>query len=316
MQGWSCIQSIRNNMGIDLKVDFLGKKLNSPVIIASGVGGYCNELEEFFDFSLIGAITTKTITPNPREGNPPPRIVEMPFGIINSIGLANVGVEKFIKEKMPLLKKLNTKKIVSIGGENEEDFKILAKRLSSYPEIDFLEINLSCPNIGKDILFSQDEKAVKRIIKKVKKVTNIPVIAKLSPQVSNIREIAIVCEKEGADAINIGNTLPVELRDFHNKKYVLGGKYGGLSGPCIKPLILKLIEESRKHVNVPIIATGGIYSGKDALEYLSAGAKCISLGSVILLEPSAPVRILEEIKEEFKFLRVKSVKEFQWNYTF
>ncbi|MCD6220163.1 dihydroorotate dehydrogenase [Candidatus Calescamantes bacterium] len=276
---------------MNLKVKFLEKELRTPIILASGVSGYADELIPFLDSSSIGALTTKTITLQPREGNPPPRIMEVPGGIINSIGLANMGIEAFIKEKLSSLLNLPMRKIVSIGGEKEEEFSILAKKLSRFERIDFLELNLSCPNIERKRLFAQEPETCLKIIKKTKKVSPFPVIAKLSPQVTDIKEIALACEEGGVDALNLINTVPVLCFYSSNKKI-----HGGLSGPSLKPLSLRLIEEVRKVTALPIIGTGGIYSGKDIIDYFLAGANCISLGSVLLLEPGAVYRIKKELE--------------------
>ncbi len=279
-------------MGINLSVNFLGKKLTTPVILASGVSGYSDELIPFLDPNSVGAITTKTITLQPREGNPPPRIIEVPGGIINSIGLANMGVAAFIKEKLASLLKLPMKKIVSIGGAKEEEFPLLARMLSEFRGIDFLELNLSCPNLKKQKLFAQEPETCLKIIKNTKRVSPFPLIAKLSPQVTDIKEVALACEEGGADALNLINSLPVLCY------YAAGKKLrGGLSGPPLKPLSLRLIEETRKVTSLPLIGTGGIYAGKDIIDYFLAGANCVSLGSVLLLEPSAPARIAKELKE-------------------
>ncbi|NOZ63616.1 MAG: dihydroorotate dehydrogenase [Caldiserica bacterium] len=278
-------------MGINLTINFLGKELATPVILASGVSGYSDELMSFLDPASVGAVTTKTITLQPREGNPPPRIIEVPGGIINSIGLANMGIEAFLKDKLSSLLKLPMKKIVSIGGTREEEFPLLAEKLSN-SRIDFLELNLSCPNIAKKRLFAQEPETCLRIIKNTKKASPLPVIAKLSPQVTDIKDIALACVEGGADALNLINSLPVLCF------YAPGEKLrGGLSGPSLKPLSLRLIEETRKVTTLPIIGTGGVYSGKDIIDYFSAGANCVSLGSVLLLEPSAPVRIARELKD-------------------
>ncbi len=293
---------------VNVETEFLGKVFSSPLVLASGVCGYGEEMEKFINLKYVGGITTKTITPYPHEGNPPPRIKEIPGGIINSIGLANVGVEKFLQEKLPLLLSLPLRKIVSIGGFKEEDFFLLAERLSEVKEIDFLEVNLSCPNIRKDILFAQDSKVSFQIIEGVKRVTPHPIIIKLSPLVNDIREIVSACIEAGADALNISNTIPVLVLDEEESKPLLGGIFGGLSGPCLKPVSLRWIYLTKKKFSIPIIGTGGVYSGKDALDYLVCGADLVSLGSVLLLEPSAPRRIYGELINEMRKRKIKSIK--------
>jgi len=293
---------------MDLSLQFCGEKLSTPLVIASGVAGFGEEISPYLDWRKIGAFTTKTITLNPRKGNLPPRIVEVTGGVVNSIGLANPGVEKFQEEKLPFLRTLPTRIILSIGGEREEEFYELSKVVSSFEGIHFLELNLSCPNV-KEGLFSQNEKVTARIIEKVKGISPFPVIAKLSPQVEDIGKIASICEKAGADAISLINAFPALVMDLEKRKPLLGGITGGLSGPAIKPLALRMVWEARKKVKIPIIGMGGVMKGKDVVEFLLAGATCVGLGTVILSDPSSPHRILKELKEYLASQGLSSLEE-------
>lgn len=297
------------NEKVSLSVKLRDIKLQNPIILASGTCGFGDEISEFLDLSKIGAILTKTITLKPKEGNPPPRIAETENGIINSIGLENPGIEVFIKEKLPFLRKLNIPFFVSISGETEEDFAELVKILDKEERIAAIELNLSCPNLKNKTLFGQDSKTTYDVIKKVKEKTSIPIIAKLTPQVKDITEIAIACQKAGCDVISLINTIPAMVIDLDSGKPFLGGMTGGLSGPAVKPIALKMVYDTAKVVNIPIIGCGGIMNGKDAIEFILAGASAISVGTANLVSPDSSLQILKEIELYLIQHKISSIQE-------
>lgn len=296
----------------DLKVKIGKLKLKNPVILASGTVGFGKEISEFIDVNKLGAIATKTITLKKREGNPPPRLVETTGGLLNSIGLDNDGFRDFMFEKLPHLENLKIPVIVSITGNNTGEFVKLAKQLSKIPCVKAIEVNLSCPNIahkGKRFpILAQDKKAVRRIISRVRKVTKLTLIAKLSPNVTDIKEIAKAAERAGTDAISLINTYPGMLIDINTMKPKLGGVTGGLSGPCIKPLALKCVWDAYNALKTPIIGVGGIMRGEDAVEFILAGASAVQIGTANFVNPCASLEILEGIKKYLKAKKVKSVK--------
>ncbi len=302
----------------NLSVKLKNIKLQNPVILASGTCGFGEEISGFLDFNKVGALITKTMTLKPKEGNLPPRIAEIEGGIINSIGLENPGVEVFIKEKLPFLKKIKIPFFVSISGKTDEEFVELAGLLDKEPakltagkkEISAIEINLSCPNLkqGKN-LFGQDPKITYNIIKKVKKITSIPIIAKLTPQVKDITEIALACQKADCDIISLINTIPAMVIDLATGKPFLGGITGGLSGPAIKPIALKMVYDVARTVDIPIIGCGGIMTGKDAIEFMLAGASAVSVGTASLVSPDSSIKILKEIESYLIKRKVTSVRE-------
>lgn len=284
----------------------LGKiELKTPIIMASGTFGYGIEKIDFIDYKKIGAITTKTITYNPWKGNPQPRIYETDSGMINSIGLQNPGVFYFVKNILPELKKKETEIFVSITGRNEKEFIEIVKVLSKY-KISAIELNLSCPNFEKGKkMISQDPELTYRIVNIIKNQTDIPLIVKLSPNVSDIKEIAISAEKAGADIFSMINTVQGLRIDFKKMKII----DGGLSGPAIKPVGLKCVYETYKVVNIPIIGIGGIVKWEDALEYFMVGANAIGIGSGIFSNPGIVDEIFENLKEYMKKNGYKSVSE-------
>ncbi len=294
----------------NLSVNLGSIKLQNPVILVSGTCGFGEEISGCLDLNKIGALITKTITLKPKEGNPPPRIAEVECGIINSIGLENPGIEVFIRDKLPFLRKLKTPFFVSISGETEDEFVELARILDKEKGISAIELNLSCPNLkqGK-FLFSQDSQITHQIIKKIKKVTSIPIIAKLTPQVKDITEIALACEKADCDILSLINTIPAMVIDLESGKPFLGGITGGLSGPAIKPVALKMVYDVAKVVDIPIIGCGGIMSGKDAIEFILAGASAVAIGTASLVSPDSALSIIKEIENYLIKHRINSIKE-------
>lgn len=289
----------------------IGKiRFSNPVLVASGTFGYGDEFKDLINLDKLGGIITKTITLTPRKGNPPPRIAETHQGILNAIGLENVGADIFIKEKLPSLLDVEVAIIVSIGGEKVSEYTQLAKQLSEQEAIDGLELNISCPNIksGGQILFAQDAKATYRIVKAVRQATKIPIITKLSPDVTDIASIAKAAEDGGTDAVSLVNTFLGMTIDINTKKPKLGNITGGLSGPAIKPLALVKVWKVAKKVDIPIVGMGGIMNAQDALEFIIAGANLVAIGTANFINPRASIEVINGIKEYLAKNKIKDIK--------
>jgi len=282
----------------DLSVQVGPLKLRNPVLLASGTVGYGNEMSEFIDLNSIGGIVTKSLSLKPRKGNPPQRIVETPSGMLNAIGLQNVGVKEFLKEKIPFLNKFDVPLICNIAASTFEEYVECTRILSKEETIKAFEINVSCPNVKEGGLqFGNDVKAVGKITAGVKAVTNKPVIIKLSPNVSYISEFAKVAKDEGADAVSAINTLVGTAFNIITKKPKLFNVTGGLSGPAIRPIALAKILEIKKSVDIPIIGIGGIMDWKDVIEFMIAGSNAIQLGTVNFIDPSAAGKIIKGLED-------------------
>ncbi|MBM4170948.1 MAG: dihydroorotate dehydrogenase [Ignavibacteria bacterium] len=282
--------------GIDLSVNVGKLKLKNPVLLASGTNGYGNEISNLTDLSKLGGIVTKSLSLKPRKGNPPQRIVETSSGMLNAIGLANVGVESFVKEKIPFLKELNTTLICNIAASSIEEYVECTKILTAEELISAFEINVSCPNVKEGGLeFGNDLNAVGRITEKVKAATNKPIIIKLSPNVSRISDFAKVVKQEGGDAVSAINTLVGTAFNIWTKKPKIKNVTGGLSGPAIKPVALAKVFEISRNIQIPIIGIGGIMNWQDAIEFIIAGSTAIQLGTVNFINPNAGVEIVEGI---------------------
>lgn len=282
---------------VDLSVSIGSLKLRNPIILASGTVGYGNEIAEFTNLNKIGAIVTKSLSLKPRKGNPPQRIVETPAGMLNAIGLANVGVEEFIKEKIPFLKKYDVPLICNIAASSVDEYVECTKILNVEETIKAFEINVSCPNV-KDggLQFGNNLSAVGNVTAKVRAVTNKPLIIKLSPNVSYISEFAQVVKDEGGDAVSAINTLVGTSFNIFTKKPKLFNVNGGLSGAAIKPVALaKVLEISRK-VNIPIIGIGGIMNWKDVVEFMIVGASAVQIGTLNFIDPTASEKIIKELE--------------------
>jgi dihydroorotate dehydrogenase (NAD+) catalytic subunit len=293
-----------------LETEIAGIKMKNPVMVASGTFGYGEEASKFVDLDKIGAIVTKTITLEPREGNPPPRICETASGMLNAIGLQNKGVKDFVENRLPFLSKFKTPVIANIAGDSAAEYAELAKTLNKEPLIKGIEINISCPNVSKGgMYFCFDPKATGALVKSVRKETSLPLIVKLSPNVTDITAIAQEAEKAGADAIALINTLLGMAIDVDTKKPKLANITGGLSGPAIKPVALRMVWQVAKVVKIPIIGIGGISSGKDAIEFFLAGASAVQIGTANFVDTQAPIRITEEIKEYLSANQISHYKE-------
>lgn len=282
---------------VDLSVKIRDVNFKNPVLTASGTFGFGEEAAKIYDINVLGGIITKTVTLKERIGNPPPRIVETPSGMLNSIGLANPGIKKFLIEKAPFLKTLKTKVIINIAGESINDYVELIKILDKEKWFAGYEINLSCPNVKKGIYFSSDPGLTLKITDTLRKQTEKLLIIKLSPNVTDLAGIALAAEKGGADAVSVINTLIGMAVDIETRKPVLGNIIGGLSGPAIKPVALAKLFEVYKKVKIPVIGIGGITDYKDALEFFITGATMIQIGTANFFDPFSPVRILNKIEE-------------------
>ncbi len=293
---------------IKLSVDLgRGLKLKNPVLLASGTCGYGLEFENFYPLSEIGGICTKGLSFEPIKGNPTPRIVETSYGMINSIGLQNIGAKEFVENKLPELAQKDTAVIVNVFGYSLEEYIKVVEFLNDYPEIDGFEVNISCPNVKKGgIQFGTNPDMTKTLVSNLRKITDKHLMIKLSPNVTDITEFAKVCEGEGADSISLINTLLGIAVDINTKKFLIKRKMGGFSGPAIKPVALRMVYQAVKNVKIPVIAIGGISNYKDALEFLLIGAKAIQIGTANFFNPSAGKEVAEGIK---RFLEEKNIKD-------
>lgn len=274
-------------------------KLRNPLIMASGTFGYGWELNDLLDYARLGGVIVKTVTPQPRKGNPPPRTAETPCGVLNSIGLPNGGIEEFLRVGLPFLQNLPTCRIVSIAGESPAEFADLAGRIEASGGADALEINVSCPNVEKGgLAFGVDPRATEEVTRATRAAVKLPIIVKLSPNVTSIAEIALAAEAGGADAVSAVNTFLGMAVDWKRAKPLLGNTTGGLSGPAIKPLALRAVWEIVQAVQIPVVGIGGITTGADVLEFLALGARAVQVGTASLVEPTAVIRILSELESE------------------
>jgi dihydroorotate dehydrogenase (NAD+) catalytic subunit len=283
---------------VNLAIEIAGIKIKNPVMVASGTFGWGREYADYLDLNQLGAIVTKSITLQPREGNPPPRIVETPAGMLNSIGLQNEGIDHFLQEDLPWLAKFETPTIVNIAGESEEEYAELARRLDQAEGVKGIEINISCPNVAKGgMSFGVDQTETKKIIAAVRKATRLPLIAKLTPNVTDITVTAKAAVEAGADALSLINTLVGMSLDTRTGESRLGRLTGGLSGPAIRPIAVRMVYETAQAVKVPIIGIGGIMNGQDAAEFLLAGAKAVQVGTANFVDTTAPLKVLAELTE-------------------
>jgi len=281
---------------MNLSVNIGGVMWKNPVTTASGTVNSGKEYSEYMDFGRLGAITTKGVAPTPWLGNPTPRVAETYGGMLNAIGLQNPGAATFIESDIPFLRALDTVIIVNICGRTAEDFVEVAQKLTQCGGVDMLEVNVSCPNVKEGgVAFAQDPRATEEIVTKIKKATNLPIITKLSPNVTNIAEIAKAAEAAGSDALSLINTLLGMKIDIHTRKPVLGNTMGGLSGPAIKPVALRCVYQVHKAVKIPIIGMGGIMTGDDAIEFILAGATAIAVGTANFTNPKATINVLDGI---------------------
>ncbi|BAV59283.1 dihydroorotate dehydrogenase B (NAD(+)), catalytic subunit [Endomicrobiia bacterium] len=292
----------------DLSVNFAGIKLKNPVLTASGTFGYGYELADLIPLKRLGGVVTKTVTLEPRAGNLQPRIAEVASGILNSIGLQNIGVRAFIEEPLEKLNKIGVPVIVSVAGAAVGEYVETVKILSSQNGVSAIELNLSCPNLKKKIV-CHDLPLMRDVIRGVKKVSRVPVIAKLSPLVTDISELALTAQNAGADGVTLTNTYPAMAVDIRTFKPKLSTVKGGMSGACIKPMSVRCVYDAYQDIKIPIIGCGGIMMGEDAVEFILAGAAAVSVGSSSLVSPGNLIAIIDGIEDILKEKNIKSVKK-------
>jgi dihydroorotate dehydrogenase (NAD+) catalytic subunit len=295
---------------MDLRVTIGNTLLSNPVGVASGTFGYGSEYEKLVDLSEVGALYTKTITLNPREGNDCPRIIETPSGLLNSIGLANVGMKRFVREKLPVLKGSPCAVVANIAGESEDEYGLVLETLERNDVIWGYEVNISCPNVSRGgLMFGTDAAIVERLTARLRRLTEKPLIIKLTPNVTDICSIARAAEAGGADAVSCINTLIGMVIDTDKKRPLLGNRTGGLSGPAIRPVGVAAVYRVKRAVSIPVIGIGGIMDTDDALQYLLAGASAIQVGTATFVDPSSATKILRGIHDYCKKEGIKKISE-------
>ncbi len=288
---------------VNLAIDFAGLKLKNPIFTASGTCGYIDELAEFIDVTSLGGFTTKSITLHPRKGNPTPRIAETDSGMLNAIGLANIGLDRFIREKIPLIEQYGTAVFVNIAGRTLDEYVSVTRRLSDEKAIAGFELNISCPNVKKGgITFGTDPRQIEMITRAVKAVSGSkPLMVKLTPTVTDIAATARAAVEAGADALSLVNTFTAMVIDIESRRPVLANRTGGLSGPAIKPIAVYLVHRVYKEVahtaGIPILGMGGIRTAADAIEFLIAGATAVAVGTASFVHPDCTLTILKGIRE-------------------
>jgi dihydroorotate dehydrogenase (NAD+) catalytic subunit len=293
---------------IDLAISLGRLHLKNPILVASGTFGYAREMAGIVDFAKLGGIIPKTVTRHPRAGNTPPRTIETPCGMLNAIGLDNDGIEHFRNHHLPYLRTLPTGVLANIAGENEDDFVDMAALLGREPGLAGIELNLSCPNVTGGIDFAIDPVVTRRVVERVRAVCPLPLVAKLTPNVTNIVPIARAAAEAGADAVSLVNTFVGMAIDWRRRRPILGNSTGGLSGPAIKPLALRLVWQVARQVRVPIIGIGGIATIDDVMEFLVAGASAVQLGTVNFYDPTVSMRVADELPGALARLGANSVR--------
>ena len=294
---------------MNTKVTIAGVEFKNPVTTASGTFGSGMEYSQFVDLSRLGAVTTKGVALTPWQGNDTIRVTEVYGGMLNAIGLQNPGIDVFLERDVPFLKKYDTKIIVNVCGKTVEEYVGVVEKLADAP-VDMLEINVSCPNVKEGaIAFGQDAKALENITREIKKVAKQPVIMKLSPNVTRIADMARAAEAAGADAISLINTITGMKIDINRRKFVLANKTGGMSGPAIKPVAVRMVYECAQAVKIPIIGMGGIMNGEDAIEFILAGATMVAVGAANFTNPLATVEVIDGIERYMKEQNVADINE-------
>ncbi len=293
---------------MNTKVTLAGVELKNPVMTASGTFGSGAEYSEFYDLGALGAVVTKGVANVPWPGNPTPRIAETASGMLNAIGLQNPGIDVLVERDLPFLKKFDTKIVVNICGKTTEDYCQVVERLSAEP-VDLLEINVSCPNVKEGgIAFGQDPKALEAITREVKKYAKQPVIMKLSPNVTDITEMARAAESAGADIISLINTITGMKIDIHKRTFALANKTGGMSGPAVKPVAVRMVYQAAHAVKIPVIGMGGICTGEDAMEFILAGASAVSVGTANFRNPYAAKEVAEGIEDYMRKYQIEDIR--------
>jgi dihydroorotate dehydrogenase (NAD+) catalytic subunit len=302
--------TLSNHHKPKMSIDIGGLNLKNPVMTASGTFGYGEEYAPYVNINLLGAVIVKGLSLNPRRGNPPPRIIETPSGMLNAIGLQNPGVNAFVRDKLPFFKQFDVAVIVNIFGETVDEYMRVADILSQAEGIHALEVNISCPNVKQGgMSFGADPRAAYDVTQSVKSVTQLPVMVKLTPNVTDIGEIAESVQAGGADAISLINTIGGMAVDIEQRKPRLGMITGGLSGPAIKPVALKMVRQVVKRVSVPVIGVGGIMNATDALEFLIVGATAVQIGTANYVNPRATMDIIDGIEAYMIRHEIRNIKD-------
>lgn len=297
-------------MKLDLSIRIAGLELSNPVMLASGTARYGEEISTHCDLNRLGAIIVKGIALNPTPGNPPPRICETPSGMLNAIGLPNIGVDAFIRDKVPFLKRFNAKVIVNIFGSTVEEYGEVAGRFNGVEGVHGLEVNISCPNVKEGgIAFGTDLDATREVVSAVRRATTLPVFIKLSPNVTDIASFARVCEGEGADGLSVINTLLGMSIDTETWMPRLANVTGGLSGPAIRPIAVRMVWQVCRAVRIPVIGMGGILTTGDAVEFFLAGASAIAVGTANFINPGASIEIIEGLEKYLERKGLKNITE-------
>ena len=291
-----------------MNLDFCGIPMKNPLTTASGTFNP-RAHADFYDLSILGAVTVKGVASTPWDGNPTPRIAEVYGGMLNSVGLQNPGAEAWIRDELPFLQQYDTKIIVNLCGHTMDEYTEVARMFRGVP-VDLLELNISCPNVSAGgVTFGTDPKMVEKVVSAVKKEVDKPLIVKLTPNVTDITEIARAAEAGGADALSLINTLLGMKIDVYRRKPVLARSVGGFSGPAVKPVAVRMVYQVSKAVDLPIIGMGGVMTGEDVAEFIMAGASMVAIGTAALVDPQAPVRILQELEEFCDKTGVKDIQE-------
>lgn len=292
-----------------LKVNINGVDFKNPVIAASGTFGFGQEYNNFYDVSVLGGVSSKGLTLNPKEGNDGIRVVETPSGMMNSVGLNNPGVDKFIENELPKMKELNTVILANVGGGCFEDYAQAVEKINN-TDVDIIELNISCPNVkAGGMAYGIKSNVAYDFVKEIKKIAKKPLMVKLSPNAENIVDMALKCEEAGADSLSLINTLKGMAIDINKRKPVFNNVYAGLSGPAVKPVALRMVHEVSHAVSIPVVGLGGIASGTDAIEFMMAGARAVQIGTINFANPLAGKQIVEEMENWCKSQGVKDINE-------
>ena len=303
-----CGQQKRGDMNTQITI--AGVSFKNPVMTASGTFGSGVEYSEFVDLNKLGAVVTKGVANVPWPGNPTPRVAEVYGGMLNAIGLQNPGIDVFMERDIPFLKQFDTKIIVNVCGKTVEDYVAVVERLGEEPSVAMLEINVSCPNVKEGaIAFGQKADALSEITREVKRHTKQPIIMKLSPNVTDITEMAKAAEAAGADALSLINTITGMKIDIHRRRFALANKTGGLSGPAIKPVAVRMVYQTAQAVKIPIIGMGGVATGEDAIEFLLAGASAVSVGAMNFVDPYTTEKVIQGIEDYMKLYHIEKLSD-------
>jgi len=296
-------------LSVDLSVTVGGLHLSNPVILASGTFGYGTEYGELLDVKKIGGIVSKALTLEKRDGNPPPRIAETPCGMLNSVGLENVGLSGFMAEKLKSMKNIKTKALVNVAGSSVHEYAAIVAKLSGQEGVDAFELNVSCPNVSDGAVFGTDPYLTYKLVSGVRVETALPVFVKLSPNTDRILQVASSAVEAGADGLSLINTLHGMAIDVEQRKPLLGNLSGGLSGPAIRPVAVYYVYHVSKSVRVPVIGVGGIVNARDALEFILAGASAVQVGTAVFTDPKTPLSILDGLREYCERHRIEKLTD-------